>query len=249
VLPRHTSTHPTLHCTENKEGCHNVTRIGTLQVTQHHWVNTPCPWGPYNMEITPTTTTPIHNTAFVRSIDKYPWGGYTHSNHTPKPEGTHKKLIFTDTDRQNPQTIYTALSHTQTQVGTYPLNDPAYRKSKHHTYFHTQSTFSPNNTRTFCNNLQLNKPWMSTVHPTCTRNDPHTLTNPNRQPYLKYKLNTNMVVTIEEIPAKYTATPTEITTNTTNTFPPNINDLPLTNNTRPIHRTNGHAAQYKHYID
>jgi len=159
-------------------------------------------------------------------------------------------MISTDTNRLNPQTTYTHLSHTQTQVGSHPLNDPASRKSEHNTtYFSIQSTFSRNKTRTFCNNFQLNKLWMLTVHPTRTRNDPHTLTNPNQQPYLKYKLNTNTMVTIDDVPAKNTATPTDVTINTTNNVPPNINDLPPTNNTRPMHRTIGHAAQHKHYIN
>ena len=160
-------------------------------------------------------------------------------------------MIFTNISiSQKPQAIYTSLSHTYSQECPYPLNDSALRTSRNNmTYFSIHSTFSQNKTRTFCNNLQLNKHRISIVRPARTRNDPHTLTNPNQQPYLKYKLNTNTAVIIEYVPAKNTANPTGITTNTKNYVPPNTNDFPPTNNTRPMHRTNGHVIQHKHYIN
>jgi len=68
VLPCHIRTQPTPYGTENREGSHNATKVETLQVTQQHWTNTPCPWGSNNMVSIRITTTTINNMA---PHDKY----------------------------------------------------------------------------------------------------------------------------------------------------------------------------------
>ena len=113
-----------------------------------------------------------------------------------------------------------------------------------------QSTLSSKNTtRTFCNKSQQNKHRTSIVRPTRIWNDPHTLTNPNQQPYPKHKLNTDTAVKIQYVPEKNTATPTDITTDYSNNVPLNTaNGLQPTNNVRPMHRTSGRTEHHRLYI-
>ena len=77
----------------------------------------------------------------------------------------------------------------------------------------------------------------------------NTLTIPNYQPYLKFKLNKNTMVIYAYVPFKTTTTPTDITIDRRKNFSPNTNGPSPPNNTRPMPHTNGLAHHHKNHIN
>ena len=103
--------------------------------------------------------------------------------------------------------------------------------------------------KTFCNKPHINAhlnpplPYHRTWHIL------HTLTNPNYQPYKKYKFNGNTTVPYEHLPLETHGTSTDIRMNCRNLTPSNTNGLPPTNNARPMHYTIGRTHLRKKYIN
>ena len=77
----------------------------------------------------------------------------------------------------------------------------------------------------------------------------YTLTNPNDQPYLKFKFSGNNTVKIHHVPGKHTATPTDIPKTPLKINPRNYRDPLNPTTTRPMHHANGLAHRHIQYLN
>jgi hypothetical protein len=111
------------------------------------------------------------------------------------------------------------------------INSPPYKSNAHRQI----------GTKNFCKHTQINDRLIPPTHPSRNRHAPHTLTNPNYQPYQKLQLNGNKTVTYKHVPAEIPRASTDIRIDRWKINPPNTNGLSIPTTTRRKQPTNDPA--------